>query len=200
MKFPKTKNEILALAQTVNNGLKANTTIFTRPSTETSVMDTDLAAHMAKRDEITAAEALVRQLYEDDAEILERIEDGTKSNLKYVESIAKGDAGTLALVGWGVPSARTALEKPAECRALEIVGQGDGWLQIDWKEPIGGGKVASYIVERSEDGVTFVEAKTETVSESILLNQPKGKKLIYQVVGINKAGKGMASNTVNLML
>lgn len=200
MKFPKAKNQILALAQTSNNGFKANVTTFPAPPTKTTDMDADLLAQSLKRDEIIAAEALVKQLYEEEDEIFERIETGTKSNLRYAESVAKGDAGTLALVSWGNPSAKSPLEKPSECRALEIIGQGDGWVQIDWKEPIGGGKVSSYIVERSEDGVNFIEAKTEIVSEAILLNQPKGKKLIYQVVAINKAGKGVASNTVSLTL
>lgn len=73
-------------------------------------------------------------------------------------------------------------------------------MQIDWKEPIGGGKVASYIVRRSEGGGDFVDAKTASDSDSILLNQPTGKKLTYQVVAINKAGESLASNIVSLVL
>lgn len=198
MRFPTDKPGILALATTANNGFTANVSTFPEPPAKTEDMTADLAAHQAKSDQITAAEAVVRNLYEEEDEIFDRIENGTKRNLKYAETVANGDAGILALVGWGNPSGRTPLQPPNECRALEIIGQGDGWVQVDWKEPIGGGKVASYIVERSEDGVNFTEAKTETASESILLNQPKGVKLIYQVRAINKAGKGLPSNTVTI--
>lgn len=200
MKFPREKAKVLILAQTANDGFKANTTIYPNPTVKTSAMDADLAAHAAKRAEIVAAEALVRQLYGEEAEIFERIEGGTGQNIKYAESVANGDAAKLALIGWGVAAAKTALEKPGQSRVLEIIGQGDGWVQLDWKEPSDGGKVNSYIVERSEDGVNFIEAKTEIESESILLNQPKGVKLIYRVTAINKAGKSLPSNTISLML
>lgn len=198
MKFPTEKPAILALATTANNGFAANVSTFPQPPVGVNTMSDRLTAYQAKRDEITAAEAVVKNLYEEEDEIFESIENGTKRNLRYAESIANGDAGTLALVGWGNPSPRQPLQPPSECRALEIIGQGDGWLQIDWKEPISGGKPASYIVERSEDGVNFTQVKTETASESILLNQPKGVKLIYQVVAINRAGRGLPSNTINI--
>ena len=201
MRFPKDKAKILILSQDVNEGLKTNETTFPSPPYRTNQMDADLAAHEAKRAQIVAAEAAVRQLYEDEKPIFDRIEDGTKQNIKYGESVANGDDAILGLINWGNPSQPKPLEKPGQPRVLEIVGQGDGWVQIDWKEPVGGGKVASYIVRRSEDGGSkFDDATTVSISEATLLNQPKGKKLIYQVVAQNKAGDSMASNTVTLTL
>ena len=83
---------------------------------------------------------------------------------------------------------------------MEVIGQGDGWVRFDWKEPTGGGKIAAYKVQRSEDGSTFTDAATATESEAALFNQPTAKRLIYQVVAINRAGIGTASNTVSLVL
>ncbi len=200
MKFPKEKAQVLALSHTVSNGLTANAGTFPQPPVKPGDIDTAMTNYDAKSTEIVAAEAVVKQLYEEREVFYEEITDGTTRNLRYVEAIAGGDAGTLALVGWGNPSARTPLQPPGQPRVLEIIGQGDAWVQIDWKEPIDGGKVASYVVRRSENGGDFVDAKTETASESILLNQPTGKKLAYQVVAINRAGESVASNTISLVL
>jgi hypothetical protein len=200
MRFPKDKANVLALARTVNKGMGDNATTFSRPPVAMTDMETLLANYDAKRAEITAAEAHVKQLYEDEGDIYDDISGGTQRNIKYGESIAGGDEATLALFGWGNPRPRQPLLPPGQARALEIIGQGDGWVQVDWKEPVGGGKPVSYIVRRAEDGSDFVDAKTETASESILLNQPTGRKLTYQVVAINRAGESMASNTVALVL
>ena len=200
MKFPIIKTKVLVLAHDVNTGLKSNTDKLPSPPLKTDTMDGYLTEYENKRAEIVAAEAVLKQLYEEEAEIFENIESGTKQNIGYTESVAKGNAAILALISWGVPAARQPLLPPGQPRVLEIIGQGDAWVQVDWKEPVDGGKVASYVVRRSADGEDFVDAKTETASESILLNQPTGKKLVYQVVAINKAGESLASNTVSLVL
>lgn len=126
MKYPKEKAKVLVLAHTVNSGLKKNTTTFPSPPVTTTAMEADLDAYEAKREEITEAEAVVKQLYGDEEELYDRINSGTPRNLRYVESIADGDPGILALVGWGNPSERQPLQPPGQPRALEIVGQGDG--------------------------------------------------------------------------
>ena len=37
-------------------------------------------------------------------------------------------------------------------------------------------------------------------SETSLINQPRGAKLEYRVIAVNKAGEGQASNTVMVVL
>jgi len=133
-------------------------------------------------------------------EILERIATAARNDIDYGVIIAQGNDAILQEIGWGTRAAPTALQPPGQCRAFEIIGQGDGWVRLDWKEPSDGGKVAAYKVQRSDDGANFADAATAVESEAALFNQPKGKNLIYQVVAINKAGEGLASNTVSIVL
>ena len=72
---------------------------------------------------------------------------------------------------------------------------------MDWKEPADGGKVATYVIQRSEDGGTsWVVAGASVPSEYTLYNQPTNKPLLYQVVAVNRAGEGMPSNVVSVTL
>lgn len=73
-------------------------------------------------------------------------------------------------------------------------------MRLDWKEPVDGGDVASYKVQRSEDGANFTDVGTAVESIIALFEQPTAKKLFYRVVAINRAGEGAPSNTVSLLL
>lgn len=199
-KFPKDENSIIALAQKVANGISVNPTIFANPPVAATAMQTDLTAYLAKNNEIQMSKARLMQRTQEKNEILERITDAARENVNYGELVAKGDNAVLEQIGWGNRAASVSLQTPGQCRALEIIGQGDAWVRVDWKEPSEGGKVAAYKVQRSEDGGSFADAATVTESEAALFDQPTGKRLTYQVVAINKAGEGMASNTVSLVL
>lgn len=201
MQFPRDKANALIKTHEVNEGFKANTATFPNPPNKTEDMDADFTAREAKQAEIVAAKAVLTGLEDEEDEIYQRIIRKSKRNINYGESVADGNEATLALIAWGNPKARTPMQPPGQPRVLEIIGQGDGWLQADWKEPVDGGKVASYTMQRSGDGGTkWEDAGTFTASEAILLNQPKGEKLIYQVIAQNKAGVSMASNTISLVL
>ena len=55
------------------------------------------------------------------------------------------------------------------------------------------------LIHKKDDRVR-ADAATAVESEAALFNQPPDKKLIYQVVAINKAGEGLPSNTVSIVL
>jgi hypothetical protein len=76
-------------------------------------------------------------------------------------------------------------------RQLEAMKQGDGWLFLDWKQPVDGGRVIAYNIERRNrtDGA-WQDVATAIEIESTLLDQPKGKELKYRDIAINKAGVG----------
>ena len=114
--------------------------------------------------------------------------------------IAHGDDAVLSMIGWGNPAPPTARQPPGQCRALEIIDQGGGWVRINWKEPVGGGKPAAYKIQCSENGLDFTDIAAAVESEAILLNQPTMKNLTYKVRAINKAGEGMDSNTISIVL
>ncbi len=199
-KFPQEETKIIELAQKVASGIANNATTFPNPPVEPTVINADLDDYFAKNNEIQLSKANTMHLTQEKNEILERISRGTRNDIDYGVLIAQGDEAILQEISWGNRAAPTALQPPGQCRAFEIIGQGDGWVKVDWKEPSSGGKPAAYKVQRSEDGANFNDAATAVESEATLYNQPKGKTLIYQVVAINKAGEGMASNTVSIVL
>nr|VFJ70711.1 MAG: hypothetical protein BECKFW1821C_GA0114237_102432 [Candidatus Kentron sp. FW] len=95
--------------------------------------------------------------------------------------------------------APTPLAVPGQARSLHVTTQ--GWLEMDWKKPADGGRVATYRIQRREAGVgpwTLVEIAMET--EARLVDQARGSMLEYCVVATNKAGEGEASNTVTVSL
>jgi hypothetical protein len=199
-KFPRNENEIIALAQTIAAGILANATIFPHPPVTAADLSTQIDGFQQLRDQITAAEAALKQKYIDkEANLLDMIQM-MKGEIQYVEMIAKGDESILNKIGWSGRAFPTTLQPPGQCRALEIYNQGSGWVQLDWKEPIDGGKVAAYKVQRSEDGGGFTDVATAVQSDATLINQPTMKNLSYKVRAINKAGEGMDSNTISIVL
>ncbi len=197
-KFPQDENKIIDLANNVIAGMTADTTTFPNPPTKPSDLQTLVDQYNAKNNEIQMAKADWMQKTQDKNEILEQITDATRDDIDYAQIMAKDDNAKLEQVGWSVRAAPNALQSPGQCRAFEIIGQGDGWVRFDWKEPSDGGKVAAYKIQRSEDGVNFTDAATVTESEGAVFNQPTSAKLIYQAVALNRAGVGLASNTVTI--
>ncbi len=197
-RFPLDEATTVNLADIAANGMQNNTPTFPNPPRDPRDVLNDLTAYRAKQNEIQASEAATRLKIQEKNEIYGRIRGGTRDNIDYAEIVANGDAAILELVGWGNRAPSQRLQPPGQCRIFEIIGQGDRWMRVDWKEPIDGGEVASYIVRRSEDGVNFVDAATVAISEAILVEQPTGNKLIYMVVALNRAGEGLPSNTVTI--
>lgn len=124
-----------------------------------------------------------------------------KANLRYAENTTKFDGKKLGLLGWGARSARTSLEVPGEPRTLEILGAGEGWVLLDWKEPSDGGRVAAYKVQnrRRSDG-SWRDAGMAVESEVILSDQERGTEVEYRVVAVNRAGASTPSPIVTVLL
>lgn len=199
-KFPSKETDIIALAQTIAAGIAAHPTVFPSPPVVAADLTQQVTNVLQARDAATALEASLRQKVAEKNSELSAAVEMMKSNITYAEMLAKGDEAILAMIGWSGRAAPTALQPPGQCRALEIIGQGDGWVRLDWKEPSDGGKVAAYKVQRSEDGANFQDTATAVESEAAMFNQPTGKTLIYRAVAINKAGEGLPSNTVSITL
>ena len=79
--------------------------------------------------------------------------------------------------------------------------QGDAWVFLDWKQPVDGGRVIAYNIQRRNrtDGA-WQDVATAIETEATLVEQPEGKELEYRVIAINKAGDGAPSNTVMVVL
>lgn len=197
-RFPKDEAKIIILARKIVAGMTANPTRFPNPPFKLTDLAALIALYDTKNDSIQIKKAAWMHETQDKNEIVDQIAGAARDNVDYGEIMARDDNAALEEFGWGVRAAPQLMQLPGQSRAFEIIGQGDAWFSVDWKEPIDGGEVASYIVQRSEDGINFDDEITVTESEATLTNQPTGKKLIYQVIAVNKAGRGLASNTVTI--
>nr|VFJ92980.1 MAG: Fibronectin type III domain [Candidatus Kentron sp. LFY] len=104
-------------------------------------------------------------------------------------------------LGWGTHREPARLEPPGQTRHLEALARTEaratGWIALDWKQPDDGGKAAAYKIQRREgDSETWTDAGLAMGLETTLSNQPRGMRLEFRAVAVNKAGEGEPSNGV----
>ena len=200
-KFPRREDGIVALAGEMSAGLTANPTVYPAPPVAPLDLETAMGTYIAAREAAVAEAAAAEQATTTKEEALEGLTDAMKADLRYAENTVDFDDDKLKLLGWGGRKAGTSLEPPGQPRTLEAPREGEGWLFLDWKEPVEGGKVASYKIERRErpEGPWSI-AGVAMETEVTLASQERGKEFEYRVIAVNKAGEGMPSNTVMAVL
>lgn len=201
-KFPGTQTGKIALAQEMANGFEENAGVYPAPPTSVAAQKARIASVQAKKNAVTQADATKRAAVKALEDEIELMEDEMTENIDYAELVSKGDDAKLRLISWSGRAAPKAQEKPGQPRVLEIVKQGAGWVQLDWKEPIDGGSVQSYRIMRRavKEGGDMSEAGSSIVSDAILVEQTRGVELEYAVVAINKAGESEPSNSIMITL
>ncbi len=200
-RFPTTEAEVMALAQEMTTGLIANVAIYPAPPVTVIDLGAAASAYIVARDVAVAAQAAAEQATSDKDDALQALVDDMKIDLRYAENTVDFDDDKLKLIGWGGRKARTALQVPGQPRTLEAPREGEGWIFLDWKAPVDGGKPAAYKVTRRErpDG-SWTDVATAIETEFTMTNQERGKEWEYRIIAINKAGEGEPSNTVMAVL
>jgi len=199
--FPIKESEIKSLAQNIVTGLTENAAIYPAPPVAAVDLQAVLDSFIVLGDECVSARALAEQATVTKDAGLEELRDAMKAVLRYAEDTVDYDDAKLSLLGWGGRAPATALEAPGQARNLEVLRQGEGWLELDWKKPAEGGAVASYKIERRERPAgDWMIISMAIESEATLMNQERGKEWEYRVIAVNKAGEGMASNTAVAVL
>lgn len=199
--FPKSESRIAALAHNIVSGLTGNPTVFPSPPVEATDMTALIDAYTSARNDLAAKQAAAENATATKDEVLQALVEGMKKNLRYAEMITGGEDAKLSLMGWGGKSAAVALQAPGQCRTLEAPQQGEGWVLLDWKDPLDGGNPAAYKVQRRERPAgAWSDVATAVESEITLNSQPRGKEFEYRVTAVNKAGEGEASNIVLAVL
>ncbi len=200
-RFPVSESEIVMLGQTMTIGLVNNVAIYPAPPVTTADLGTVMGNYIDAKNVATAAQAAAEQAIIDKNAALQLLVDDMKADLRYAEITVNYDDAKLKLIGWGGRSAATALTPPGQTRALEAPRQGEGWIFLDWKEPVDGGAVAAYKIQRRmrPDG-PWTNVGMAVESEITLTNQERTKEWEYLVIAVNKAGEGAPSNTVMAVL
>ncbi len=198
--FPTREPDIVALAQSIIQGLADHADQFPKSPYGNQELQGSLEAFFGLRDALTRSQAKVTENLTAKNAGLEELTDRMKAVLRYIEHAAENEE-QLAYFGWSGRRAPTPLQPPGQCRALEAPRKGPSWVFLDWKEPTEGGKPSYYSIEVSElpDG-DWKPAGTSVESEITLANQPAGKSLEYRVFAVNKAGNGVISNVVDVVV
>jgi len=200
-RFPNSEAEVVALAEAMATGLTDSAAIYPTPPVAPLDLTAAITAYTTAKNAAIAAQAAAEQATDDKDDALDALTDAMKSDLRYAENTVDFDDAKLRLIGWAGRKASAPLSPPGQARLLEAPQQGEGWLHIDWKSPVDGGRPAAYKVMRRErpEG-PWADIATALDTEASLVDQPRGKELEYRVVAANKAGDGEPSNTVMAVL
>ncbi len=200
-RFPGREADIKVLAQQMIAGLTTQAADFPTPPVTPVALQALLDSLNTLNDAAVAARAAAEQATQTKNAALEELVAGMQADLRYAEAAVSQDDPKLSALGWGGRAAATSLQAPGQPRALEAPRQGEGWVFLDWKEPAEGGKPAAYKIERRERPAgDWALVSLAIESEAMLTGQERGKDWEYRVIATNKAGEGLASNTVGAVL
>jgi hypothetical protein len=199
--FPRTEPEIVALAEAMEAGLTANAVLYPAPPVAVLDLTALKTAYVSAANDAIAARAAAEAATTSKDDALETLTDAMKSDIRYAENTVDFDDDKLKLIGWAGRKAAVALAPPGQSRLLEAPRQGEGWVFLDWKAPIDGGKPAAYRVSRRERPAgPWEDVATAVLTEATLVEQPRTKELEYRIIAVNKSGEGPESNTAMVVL
>jgi len=203
MQYPSREAEILRLANDIAAGLAAHTEAFPAAPVSPEELEQALAAHDANREAAIQARAAAAQSTAEKDGSLTKIQDMSKAVIRYAENHTRGDDGKLQLLGWGGRRSPTltVTEPPGQARTLEVIREGKDWIFLDWKDPMEGGEVAAYRVQRrARDSGDWIDVGMSVESQVTLNGQESGVEFEYRVIAVNKAGEGPPSNITRAVL
>jgi len=200
-RFPKREAEIAALAEQLWRGLAGNAATYPQPPVHPVLLRVKNMIYSARREDLIAKQAAAEQATAAKDESLEELIEAMKADIRYAENTVNFDDDKLKLIGWAGKKAKTPLAAPGQVRLLEASKQGKGWVFLDWKAPLDGGKPRAYKVQRRlRPGGDWQDVATAIITEATLVEQPQRQELEYRVIAVNRAGQGEPSNTVMAVL
>jgi len=200
-KFPKKEAEIQPLAIGIALGLWNNQTVYPNPPVDPISLAGKMSLYINAKNNTIAAQAAAEQATTDKDDALEELIEAMKADIRYAENTVNFDDDKLKLIGWAGKKAATPLALPGQARLLEAPKQGAGWVFLDWKAPLDGGKPKAYKIQRRlRAGGSWQDVATAIITEATLVEQPQKQELEYRIIAVNKAGKGKPSNTVMAVL
>lgn len=199
--FPRKEAKILELARKLTGGMKTETENLSRLPVSESELSGLLERFAENGYQITRLEAELKRLYVEKKGILKQIVRAMKRNLGMLALIFKDDAVRLARYGWAARRPRTPSRLPGQPRVFEALTQGTDWFDADWKPPLEGGKVKFYTIMRRIEGETeWRQIGSFFETRARIKDQPRKVDMQFRVIAGNRAGEGLPSNTINVVL
>lgn len=201
MLFPERELEIIRLAEDVSTGLLAQREDFPAPPAPPDEIDHAIAAYNQARDAAKTASATAARNFAAKEQALSTVVELIKADVKYAESMVRGDQAKLQALGWnGRRKSTIGDAEPGQVITLEVAEEGKTWITLEWKAPFDGGPVSAYRVQRRKPGGEWSDVGTSLEPILRLNGQESGVEFEYQVLAINKVGAGPASNIVRAVL
>ena len=201
MEFPKKETDIESLGFSLVSGLATHVADFPAPPVAPDVFGPIMSEFQAAKRALSDAEGAYEAAVTAKTEALNAMVTAMKKDLRYAENVTDYNNDKLVLLGWGGRKAPTPTTPPGQARQLTATEQGEGWLKLTWLTPAEGGKVGTYSVDRRPRTEGSWTQIASTYDRSITLeNQPRGVEMEYRVIASNKAGEGLASNSVMVVL
>jgi hypothetical protein len=200
-RFPKSEAEIATLGQDLVNGLRTYTDDFPAPPVPPDELQATLQSYMDARESAGNAASAATEAIAVKQQALEDLADQMKSDLRYAENTVKYDNAKLEKLHWGARGSRTPLEAPGQVLSLTAPREGIGWILLEWREPVDGGRPSAYRLQRRlHEEHEWEEAGMSVDTNTLLRGQKRGVEWYYQVIAVNKAGEGEPSNSVKAVL
>jgi hypothetical protein len=198
--LPRTDAELIALAHDVLTGYRAHPEIFHNPPIDLDGVDSKLTdyAQVDHAWNVNQAEGVM--LTAKRGGISAGLASDVQALLRHAETVVQ-DPAQLKLINWGGRAAPTPLQLPGQVQNLTDAKQGADWISLTWGAPADGGKPSTFIIQyRIMPDGDWAIADTTPDIKITLVGQPKGKTLEYRVFARNKAGDGLVSNVIEVVL
>lgn len=200
-KFPRREADVVALARQIIHGLTVKADVYPSPPLDPAELRSLLDAYKRALEATIAARAAATVARKTKDAAFKDLVEGMKAELRYAEHAARYDNAKLMPLGWSGRKEPTPLSVPGAATKLEVKREGPGWVSLSWRKPKDGGTVATYLIQVSHVGRRdWRTAGLCFETATVVKDQERGVELEYRVVAINKAGEGLPSNTVTVLL
>lgn len=199
--FPKSKPNVLTLADEMIAGLTNHADIYPAPPVALEFF-TDLRnAVTTVRNQAVEAQAEAQAATVNKDSMLEQLINVMKRQLSYAENTVGKTSEQLLLLGWSPRKTPTSQPAPGQTRLLAVTRQEEACVDLAWKAPDEGGKPNAYrVLRRERPAGPWLDVATAVETQANLIDQPRGKEYEYRVIAVNKTGEGEPSNTVVVVL
>jgi hypothetical protein len=198
-RFPIPEAQIINLATKLASGLKNNTDMFPNTPVSPEILETTVSEMFQCRHNVDQALAGYKQALREKDEKLVQLIAMMKKDIRYAEDAVDFNDEKLKTLGWSARRRRGKMPPPGQVAELEVGYNAGGVAILKWKKPDNGGKILAYEVLRDINASGWQVIGSSVFEEIMLTDQPAGKKMEYKVRAVNKTGKGLESNTVEVV-